>query len=173
MRMGVIRVENNLALILSRSLLAIALLLIGLNDYHGLLKLPHVSEEGAEFIGALKDTGYLFWTVKLVEVTAALALLGGVFVPLATLFVFPVLINILLFHTFIDPGFGTFIAILMLCSAGYIFYAYRDLFKYLWHYNLGIDPNSFRQRDQVPKARKSIKAASRHHFSRGQGRSGI
>lgn len=150
-------VKNDLTLIISRSLLALALLLIGLNDYHGLLKLPHVSAAGGEFIRALQDTGYLFWTIKIVEVVAALALIGGFFVPLATLFVFPVLVNILMFHTFIDPGWGTVVALLMMACAGYIFYAYRAMFKFLWHYNVAIDPNSFELEDQVPTPRKQIR----------------
>lgn len=153
-------VKNDFTLIISRSLLALALLLIGLNDYHGLLKLPHVSASGGEFIRALQETGYLFWTIKVVEVVAALALIAGVFVPLATLFVFPVLVNILLFHTFIDPGMGTVVALVMMACAGYIFYAYRGMFKFLWHYNIAIDPNSFEERDQVPTPRKHIRGAS-------------
>ncbi|MBH48313.1 MAG: hypothetical protein CME71_09115 [Halobacteriovorax sp.] len=157
------KVNNDFTLIISRSVLALALLLIGLNDYHGLIKLPHVSAAGSDFIVALQETGYLFWTVKIIEIVAALALIAGVFVPLATLFVFPVLVNILMFHTFIDPGIGTFIALLMMSCAGYIFYAYRGMFKFLWHYNLAIDPNSFEEEAQVPKPRKAIRVT--HHIS--------
>lgn len=153
-------IRNDFVLIACRSLLALLLLLIGMNDYHGLLKLPHISAEGGEFIMALQNTGYLFWTVKIVEVVAALALIAGVFVPLATLFVFPVLVNILMFHVFIDPGFGTIISIIMLACAGYIFYAYRGMFKFLWHYNIAIDPNSFEADDQVPTARSKIRTQS-------------
>lgn len=153
-------IRNDFVLIACRSLLALLLLLIGMNDYHGLLKLPHVSAEGGEFIMALQNTGYLFWTVKIVEVVAALALIAGIFVPLATLFVFPVLVNILLFHVFIDPGFGTIISIIMLGCAGYIFYAYRGMFKFLWRYNMAIDPNSFEVVDQVPTARSKIRTHS-------------
>ena len=155
-------VRNDLTLIISRSLLAFAFLLIGLNDYHGLLKLPHMSAEGDEFIRALQDTGYLFWTVKIVEVVAALALIGGFFVPIATLFIFPVIFNILLFHTFIDPGWGTVVAILMTACAGYIFYAYRGMFKFIWRYNMAIDPNSFEEGDQIPMAHKHTRAAVVH-----------
>lgn len=151
------KIRNDFVLVITRSLLALALLLIGLNDYHGLLKLPHVSAEGGEFISALQNTGYLFWTVKAVEVIAALALVAGVFVPLATLFVFPVLVNIMLFHTFIDPGLGTVIAIGMMLCAGYIFYAYRAMFRFLWRYNMAIDPNSFELEDQVPTPRVRIR----------------
>ncbi len=149
--------RNDFTLIVCRSLLALILLIVGLNDYHGLVKLPHVSQEGAEFIHALQNTGYLFWVVKVVEVTAALLLIGGILVPLATLAVFPIVINILLFHVFIDPGWGTVIAVGMIACSAYIFYAYRTMFRFLWSYNMGIDPNDFGEAEQIPDARQKVR----------------
>lgn len=152
-----VNIRTDFMLVICRSLLALIFLIVGLNDYHGLLKLPHVSVEGAEFIHALQNTGYLFWIVKVVEVTAALLLIGGILVPLATLAVFPIILNILLFHIFMDPGWGTVIALGMVACSGYIFYAYRSMFRFLWRYNMDIDPNSFGKRAQIPSARKKVK----------------
>lgn len=151
-----VNVKNDFTLILSRSVLALALLVIGLNNYTGFLSLPIVNTEGAQFIEALQQTGYLYYTVKVVETITALALLAGLFVPLATLFVFPVLLNILLFHIFVAPGIGIAIALVMLACSGYIFYAYRGMFKFLWSYNMAIDPNSFKKKEQVPRAIKHV-----------------
>lgn len=149
-------IKNDLTLIVSRSVLALALLIIGLSNYHGFFNLQLVGEEGAEFIQAMQQTGYLYWTVKVVETIAALALIAGLFVPLATLFVFPVIVNILLFHIFVAPGIGIAIGLVMLACSIYIFYAYREMFKFLWSYNMAIDPNSFRKKEQIPRPVKHV-----------------
>tara|TARA_R110002049_G_scaffold244062_2_gene418017 strand:- start:1351 stop:1839 length:489 start_codon:yes stop_codon:yes gene_type:complete len=150
------KVKNDLTLIISRSVLALLLLIVGLSNYHGLFKLPLMSTQGEEFILAMQQTGYLYWTVKIVETVTALAILAGLFVPLATLFVFPIIVNILLFHIFVAPGIGIAIALVMLACSGYIFYAYRGMFKFLWRYNMAIDPNSFRKKEQIPRPIKHV-----------------
>jgi len=53
-----VNIKNDFTLILSRSVLALALLVIGLNNYTGFLSLPLVNTEGAQFIEALQQTGY-------------------------------------------------------------------------------------------------------------------
>ena len=54
---------------------------------------------------------YMMTTVKVFELVCAVAFLSGKFVPLASVVIFPITLNILLFHTFLAPD-GLFIAIL-------------------------------------------------------------
>lgn len=140
-------------LIAARTVLGGCLLLFGLNQFHGLLGATQLNAEALEFIQALQNTGYLFYVIKGIELVGGCLLLSGLFVPLANLILFPVLLNILLFHTFLDPR-GLPVAIVMaLCSIA-IFWYYKKLFMFLLRYNIKIDPNSLRENDVVPDVKK-------------------
>ncbi|WP_245954273.1 hypothetical protein [Paenibacillus flagellatus] len=52
----------------------------------------------------LLGTGYLLVTEKSLELAGGLLLLSGRFVPLAAAALFPVTVNIVLFHAFVDRG---------------------------------------------------------------------
>lgn len=139
-------------LIAARTILGGCLLLFGFNEFHGLLGSPQISAEGAAFIGALRETGYLYYVIKGVEFSVGLLLISGILVPLANLMLLPVLANILLFHLFLDIQ-GLIVALAMVACSGYIFWTYRDMFKILLEYNYSIDPNSTRKEDVIPKER--------------------
>ena len=71
---------------------------------------------------------YLMPTVKVFELLCAIAFLSGRFVPLATVVIFPITLNILLFHAFLQPE-GLLIAILLLIGDLFLAYYYRDKYK--------------------------------------------
>lgn len=66
--------------------------------------------------------GYLMPLVKTVELICGLAFLTGRFVPLATVVIFPISVNILGVHTFLAPD-GLAIAIFVIVAN--LFLAYR------------------------------------------------
>ena len=71
---------------------------------------------------------YLMPIVKVIELICALAFISGFFVPLATIVIFPITVNILLFHVFMAPEsllMALFLFIANLFLAGY----YRDKYK--------------------------------------------
>lgn len=80
------------------------------------------------FMDGLTASVYLMTTVKIFELVCAIAFLSGRFVPLATVVLFPITLNILLFHIFLEPSGIPMAAILM---AGNLFLAwyYRDKYK--------------------------------------------
>ncbi len=143
--------------IAARTTLGGILLLFGLNEFHGLLGSPQVSEEGAVFIEALRQTGYLYYIVKFIEFSAGLLLISGILVPLANLIVAPILVNIFLFHLFLDLQ-GMMIAIVMAACSAYLFWEYRAMFKILFKYNYNIDPNSTHQKDVVPPMKEALRS---------------
>lgn len=96
---------------------------------------PTGSEELGALITGLKSTGYLYYTVKLIELIAGVMLIGGLFVPLANLILFPVIINIFLANLFLNPA-GLVLAVIMLVLTSYIFYYYREMFRILFNYNI-------------------------------------
>jgi hypothetical protein len=59
---------------------------------------------------------------------AGIFLLAGILVPLALTLLAPVVVNIVLFHVFLDPA-GMPIAILVLVLEVFLAWGYRDSFK--------------------------------------------
>ena len=141
-------------LIIARTVLGGCLLLFGLNQFHGLLGAPELNGEALEFIKALQDTGYLFYVIKGIEAFGGCLLLSGLLVPLANLLLFPILLNILLFHIFLDPR-GLPIALVMAICSIAIFWYYKKIFLLLLRYNIKIDPNSLKEKDVVPEVKKT------------------
>ena len=76
-------------------------------------------------------SGYLMTTVKLFELVCGIAFLIGIFVPLAAVVIFPITLNIFLFHLFLEPS-GLPIAILMMIGNLFLAYYYRDKYKGLF-----------------------------------------
>jgi uncharacterized membrane protein YphA (DoxX/SURF4 family) len=88
---------------LSRVLLGLVFTVFGLNGFFGFIPQPPHVGPSAEFLGALGATGYMFPLIKGTEVATGLLLLSGRFVPLALTMLAPVVLNIVMFHLFLDP----------------------------------------------------------------------
>ena len=100
----------------------------GLDGFLHFLPSPPASEKAVAFIGALRDTGYLWQLVKGIEVVSGVLLLTGLYVPLALLLLAPIIVNIFCMHFFLNPTglpIGIIIVVLELALAWF----YRDYFK--------------------------------------------
>ncbi len=83
-------------------LFGLGLIVFGLNKFLDFMP-PLVLEGGAaDFIGALVGSGYMWQFIALVEIIAGVLLVANKFVPLALVIVFPVMLNALMFHLFLD-----------------------------------------------------------------------
>lgn len=112
----------------AQALLGIIFFVFGLNGFLNFLPMPELGEQAGKFMGGLGGSGYFFPALKLVEVTAGLALLVRLFAPLALLLLAPVVVQILLFHVFLEPG-GLPLAIVITLLEAYLgFVVYRDTF---------------------------------------------
>lgn len=80
------------------------------------------------FMDGMTASVYLMTTVKIVELVCAIAFLSGRFVALATVVIFPINLNILLFHVFLEPS-GLIMAILLILGNLFLAYYYRDKYK--------------------------------------------
>lgn len=80
------------------------------------------------FMDGMTASVYLMTTVKIVELVCAIAFLSGRFVALATVVIFPINLNILLFHVFLEPS-GLIMAILLIFGNLFLAYYYRDKYK--------------------------------------------
>lgn len=92
-----------------------------------LAEAPEVTGSVKVFNEGIAASVYLMPTVKVIELLCAVAFLSGRLVPLATVVIFPITLNIFLFHAFLEPS-GLAIAALLLI--GNLFLAYYHRKKY-------------------------------------------
>ena len=113
-----------IVIIIVRILLGLLFVVFGLNGWLHFIPLPPREGRAAEFIGAMIATGY-FNVILVLQVVGGLLLLTGISVPLGLILLGPVIVNILMFHLFMDKkGIGLALFILVLW-----------LFL-LWHYRV-------------------------------------
>jgi putative oxidoreductase len=103
-----------IALLIIRVLLGLLFVVFGLNGWFHLIPLPLREGRAAEFLGAMVHTGY-FNVILLLQVIGGLLLLTGISVPLGLTLLGPVIVNIVMFHLFMDrKGLGLALIILIL-----------------------------------------------------------
>jgi len=82
------------------------------------------------FMDGLVATGYFMTLLKVTELVCGLAFVVGRFVPLATVVIFPITLNILLYHAFVDPE-GLTVAIPLMLGNLFLAFACRRNYKIL------------------------------------------
>lgn len=80
------------------------------------------------FMDGMAASVYMMTTIKVIELICAVAFLSGRFVPLATVVIFPINVNILLFHVFLAPE-GLPVAVLLMIGNLLLAWNYRDRYK--------------------------------------------
>jgi putative oxidoreductase len=89
--------------LIARVLLGLVFLIFGLNKFHTFIPAPMPTGLAGQFVGALFVSHYLL-VVASIEVVSAVLLLADRYVPLALTLLGPVIINIFLFHSFLEPS---------------------------------------------------------------------
>lgn len=92
----------NLAILIVRILVGLIFVVFGLNGFLHLIPLPPKEGRAAQFMGAINGSGYMA-VVYLLQIAGGALLLGNFHVPLGLLLLGPVVVNIVLFHVFLDP----------------------------------------------------------------------
>ncbi len=114
--------------IAARVLLGLSFFVFGLNGFLHFIPQPPMSGPPADFIGAMIATGYLFVLLKATEVVSGALLLSGRFVPLALTLLAPVLVNIVLFHAFLEPAMIG-LPLVLLALEIFLAWSYRAVFQ--------------------------------------------
>jgi uncharacterized membrane protein YphA (DoxX/SURF4 family) len=115
--------------IAARLLLGLVFFVLGLNGFLNFIPPPPtMPEKVTAFLGALMATGYMLPLISGTELLAGFLLLLGRFVPLALLFLAPVIVNIVAFHLFLDRS-GMVIALIVTALQLYLAWAYRAAFR--------------------------------------------
>jgi putative oxidoreductase len=117
--------------LVARLILGLIFLVFGLNGFFQFLPMPPPPPQGGAFLGALAATGYMFPVIKGVEVLCGIALLSGVLVPLALILLAPIVVNILLYHTLLDPS-GAPMALAITALGLFLAWSRREKFAFLF-----------------------------------------
>jgi putative oxidoreductase len=115
------------ATIVARVLLGLVFVVFGSNIFLHFIPMPPLPATLAgDFSKALMQSHYIY-VVGLLQVIGGLLLLIGRFVPLGLTLLGPVIVNILLFHIFLDPS-GLPMALVVAVLALFLLWRYRTNF---------------------------------------------
>jgi putative oxidoreductase len=117
------------ATIITRSLLGLVFLVFGANKFLNFMPLPPMQGMAAQFMVAMFATHFIY-IVATFEIVGGLLLLTGRYAPLGLTLVGPVVVNILAFHTFMNPA-GLPVAVVVSAIALFLLYSYRANFAAL------------------------------------------
>ena len=114
--------------LIARLLLGLIFVVLGLNGFFNFLSMgPMPSGLAGQFIGALVLSHY-FWVVAALQVAGGALLLVNRFVPLALVLLGPVIVNIILYHVFLNIS-GVALAIVVVILWFIVFYGHRQYFS--------------------------------------------
>ncbi len=117
-----------IAVLIVRILMGLMFAFASIAFFFKLVDAPEQTGSVKIFNDGIAASIYLMPTVKVFELLCAIAFLSGKFVPLATIVIFPITLNILLFHVFLQPE-GLPIAILLMIGNLFLAYYYRARYK--------------------------------------------
>jgi putative oxidoreductase len=120
----------NSAAAIARFVLGLVFVVFGLNGFLNFMPMGPVPALAGQFFGALIQSHYMAVVLTL-EIVSGLLLVTNSYALLATTFVAPILVNILLFHIFMAPAglpVAVFVTALWVVSA----YPYRVLLSALF-----------------------------------------
>ncbi|MEP6911880.1 MAG: hypothetical protein ABI923_03950 [bacterium] len=114
--------------LIARLLLGLVFLVFGLNGFLNFLSMgPMPTGLAGQFIGALFVSHYL-WVIAALQVVGGALLLVNRYVPLALVLLGPVIVNILLYHLFLNPS-GAPLAIVVTVLWVIVFYSPANTFR--------------------------------------------
>ena len=115
------------ATVIARVLLGLVFVVFGSNIFLHFIPMPPLPATLAgDFSKALMESHYIY-VVGVLQVIGGLLLLIGRYVPLGLALLGPVVVNILLFHIFLDPS-GLPIAIVVTVLELFLVWRYRGAF---------------------------------------------
>jgi uncharacterized membrane protein YphA (DoxX/SURF4 family) len=83
------------------------------------------------FMEGIKASGYFMTLLKVTELVCGLAFVSGRFVPLATIVIAPIIVNILFVHIFLDTT-GLPVGIFLVLANSFVAYYYRKSYAPLF-----------------------------------------
>ena len=120
-----------IAVIIVRILMGLMFLFASIVVLFKLMPQPELKGSVKVFNEGIAASVYLMPLIKVIELLCGIAFITGRFVTLATVVIFPIILNILLYHAFLAPE-GLPIAIFLLAGDLFLAYAYRRNYEPLF-----------------------------------------
>ena len=117
-----------IALLIVRSLMGLLFLFSSITFLFKLITPPEPAGAMKIFSTGLEASVYLMPTVMMIELICGIAFLSGWFVPLATVLISPIIVNIFLVHAFLGPE-GLPVAIFLVLANSFVAYNYRESYN--------------------------------------------
>jgi putative oxidoreductase len=114
-------------IVIVRVLLGLQFVIFGSNAFLKFIPMPEMHGQAGAFITALVGSGYMYVIAVLQVLGGLCLLLGARFVPLGLTLLGPVIVNIVLYHLFLDTN-GLPIAIVVALLALFLLWIYRFKF---------------------------------------------
>jgi putative oxidoreductase len=114
-------------IVIVRVLLGLVFVVFGSNAFLHFMAAPPMQGQAGAFITALMSTGYMSVIAVLQVLGGLCLLLGARFVPLGLTLLGPIIVNIVLYHVFLDPS-GMPIALVVSALALFLLWIYRFKF---------------------------------------------
>ena len=112
-------------------LLGLILITFGLNKFYEFMPVMELSAPGLEFMGAFVKIGYGMAFVAIVEIITGILIATNKYRALALVILFPILLNALLFHMFLDPE-NSLPAVLVVLMNVFLMYSEREKYASLF-----------------------------------------
>ena len=109
-----------------RILLGLVFAVFGSNAFFHFMRMPELQGDAAAFMGTLIHTGYVY-PIAVLQVLGGICLLTGRFAPLGLTLLGPIIVNIDLYHLFIDRS-GLPIALIISILSLFLLWIYRYKF---------------------------------------------
>lgn len=114
-------------IVIARVLLGLVFVVFGSNGFLHFIPMPEMQGQAGAFITALASSGYIY-VIAFLQVAGGLCLLAGArFVPLGLTLLGPVIVNIVLYHIFLEPS-GLPMALVISAFALFLLWIYRFKF---------------------------------------------
>ena len=117
------------ATLIFRILLGFIYLVFGLDYFiHFIPYQPNHTGRVAAFKNALLGAGYFYPMLKSIQIIGGISLLTNLYAPFFAVVLFPISVNVLLYHTFLVPS-GWLMSVFLIVPNLFLGYAYRKYYK--------------------------------------------
>ena len=117
------------AITISRIILGFIYLVFGLDYFfHFIPYEPNHTGKVAAFKAALVSVGYFYPMIKSIQIAGGLSLLINRYAPFFAVVLFPISVNVFLYHTILVPS-GWLMGVLLIVPNLFLGYAYRNYYR--------------------------------------------
>ena len=123
------RLAMKTSTIICRILLGLIYLVFGLDYFfHFIPYQPNHTGKVAAFKAALLNVGYFYPMIKSIQIIGGLSLLINRYAPFSAVVVFPISVNVFLYHTILVPS-GWLMGVLLIVPNLFLGFAYRNYYS--------------------------------------------